>query len=138
MNITLLSDSARIPERKTSGAAGYDIFASQDYWLLAGTRGIVSTGIALEIPQGYYGQLASRSGLALDAGVVVLGGVIDSDYRGEIKVILLNSSEKNMAITCGDRIAQLIIHSYIAPTLLISDTLTDTLRGKGGFGSTGK
>lgn len=132
----ILSDGANLPVRKSAGACGYDIFSYQTITLLPGKTSSVSTGIRLEIPEGYYGRIESRSGLACKS-IHVIGGIIDSDYRGEIKIILHNSSSSEFLVTEGDRIAQLIIQKYETFHLEVTESLSKTDRGEEGFGSTG-
>lgn len=131
-----LKPGAKMPIRASIGAAGYDLFAIEDVTINCFEFTLVSTGVSMAIPEGYYGRVAPRSGLAVKNGVMVGAGVIDSDYRGEIKVALarLNGVYN---IKAGDRIAQLIIEKISTPTLVQVDWLADTTRGDGGFGSTG-
>jgi dUTP pyrophosphatase len=128
-----------LPEYATSGAAGMDVVSAEALILRPGSRVAVATGFAVAIPPGYEIQVRPRSGLALKFGIAVANtpGTIDSDYRGEVKVILVNHSEDNFPIARGDRIAQLVL----APVTLAAWeevlVLDETVRGKGGFGSTG-
>ncbi len=137
MQVRLLSKDARIPTRGSAEAAGYDLYASDDVRIQHGSRAVVSTGIALKIPAGHYGKIESRSGLALNNGLIALAGVIDSDYRGEVKVILANISSETITILTGTRVAQIIIVPYVNPDIMLVDSLEVTQRGSGGFGSTG-
>jgi len=135
-----------IPERATVGSAGYDLKASFEtsfspIVIPPGERRLIKTNLIAEIPTGYYGRIAPRSGLAFKHGIDVLAGVIDSDYRGEIGVILINLDTKApYSVSNGDKVAQLIIEPYAVCDMIIrasgDTTLTD--RGAGGFGSTGK
>lgn len=127
-----------IPAYQTEGSSGLDLHASEDYSLTSGSFGMVSTGIALEIPYGYEGEVRARSGLASKFGIGVLNspGTIDSDYRGEIKVILFNFGKKDFEIKRGDRIAQLIISRVEKIHLVEVKNLESTEREDGGFGST--
>lgn len=135
------SKGAIIPEYKTSGAAGADLCALLDSPLVIkhGKSAIIPTGLFFEIPEGYEIQVRPRSGLAAKNGVTVLNtpGTIDSDYRGEIKVILINLGENDFTVSCGDRIAQMIIAPVTQASFLICENLSQTERGTGGFGSTG-
>ena len=133
-----LFPDAQTPERKSAGAAGYDLtYYGKDIVLCPGARWSFQTGIAVAIPQGCYGRIASRSGLAREKGIAVLGGVIDSDYRGEIQVLLLNTSDfRKCTILPGDRIAQLIIETCHEAEFVEFDSLEETERGANGFGST--
>jgi dUTP pyrophosphatase len=138
MKIKLLDKNAKIPFRANKTDAGADLCSIEDYRIEPLERKAVSTGIALKIPDGYYGRIAPRSGLAYKNGIDVLAGVIDSDYTGEIKVILFNTDKENsFEINKGDRIAQLIIEDHFNFEFEIVNDLTYTTRGSGGFGSTG-
>ena len=134
-------DGATIPLYKTAGAAGADLCAkiSQPLTIKAGKFAMVPTGLYFEIPEGYEVQVRPRSGLAAKNGVTVLNtpGTIDSDYRGEIKVILVNLSDTDFVINNGDRIAQMIVAPVTQAEFIVSDKLSETERGTGGFGSTG-
>ncbi len=129
------------PRYATEGSAGMDLYADiEDKFVLhKNTRTLVSTGISIELPQGYEAQIRPRSGLAAKNGVTVLNtpGTIDSDYRGEIKVILINLSDKDFAIERGMRIAQMVIAPVTMATITETEVLEETARGEGGFGSTG-
>ena len=131
------SPSASVPQRKSDGAAAYDLYASEDRSLFPGIVTTVPTGIQMEIPQGWKGEITSRSGLA-SRGIFVANqpGKIDSDYRGEIKVILYNTNKWEKQIRKGDRIAQFEIHPVYGIEWH-TGTLSETDRGDGGFGSTG-
>ena len=135
------SKGAIIPEYKTSGAAGADLCALLGSPLVIkhGKSAIIPTGLFFEIPEGYEIQVRPRSGLAAKNGVTVLNtpGTIDSDYRGEIKVILINLGENDFTVSCGDRIAQMIIAPVTQASFSICENLSQTERGTGGFGSTG-
>lgn len=135
------SKGAVIPEYKTKGAAGADLCALLDAPLTipAGKFAMVPTGLFFEIPEGYEVQVRPRSGLAAKNGITVLNtpGTIDSDYRGEIKVILINLGSSDFTINSGDRIAQMIIAPVIQASFSIVENLSNTERGSGGFGSTG-
>lgn len=135
--IKKLSPSAVIPSRASSGSAGYDLSASHDAIVCSRGKELIRTDIAIAIPEGYYGRVAPRSGLALKNSIDVGAGVIDCDYRGNIGVILFNHSEKDFVIKIGDRIAQLILEKITTPNVEIVDDLDDTIRGKQGFGHSG-
>lgn len=128
------------PAYATEGAAGMDVVAAEELTLAPGARAAVATGFAIAIPVGYEVQVRPRSGLALKHGVTCLNtpGTIDSDYRGEVKVILANLGSEPLAIARGDRIAQLVPAAVQRATLAEVDSLDDTARGAGGFGSTGR
>ncbi len=128
-----------LPAYATSGAAGMDVVAAEALTLAPGARHAVSTGFAMAIPEGYEVQVRPRSGLALKHGITCLNtpGTIDSDYRGEMKIILANLGDAPFEITRGDRIAQLVPAAVQRAALSEADTLDETVRGAGGFGSTG-
>ena len=128
-----------LPAYATSGAAGMDICAAESLNLRAGKRHAVATGFAFAIPDGYEVQVRPRSGLALKHGITCLNtpGTIDSDYRGEVKVILANLGEDDFMINKGDRIAQIVVAPVTHGHLVEVDDLDETTRGAGGFGSTG-
>jgi len=135
------SKGAVIPEYKTSGAAGADLCALLDAPLTipAGSYAMVPTGLFFEIPEGYEVQVRPRSGLAAKYGVTVLNtpGTIDSDYRGEIKIILINLGSSDFTINSGDRIAQMVVAPVTQASFSLTQSLSETERGTGGFGSTG-
>ncbi|WP_191016752.1 dUTP diphosphatase [Treponema zioleckii] len=135
-------NGAKIPAYQTSGAAGCDVcaFLSEDITLKRGERKMIPTGLSFAIPQGYEIQVRPRSGLAAKNGVTVLNtpGTIDSDYRGEVKVILINLGEEDFTVHNGDRIAQLVVAPVTIGNFVSVETLDETARGTGGFGSTGK
>lgn len=138
MKIKLIDKNSKLPTRGTEHAAGYDLYSLHDYYVYPQEWTMVKTGITMEIPSGYYGRIAPRSGLAYKHGIDTLAGVIDSDYRGEIGVILLNThKEQIFTIKAGDRIAQIIFEKYYTFDFNLVDSLEETNRGEGGFGSTG-
>lgn len=128
------------PAYATAGAAGMDVVAAEDLDLAPGARHAVATGFAMAIPEGYEVQVRPRSGLALKHGITCLNtpGTIDSDYRGEVKVILANLGDAPFPIRRGDRIAQLVPAPVQRARFAMVDSLDDTARGSGGFGSTGQ
>ena len=128
-----------LPEYATPGSAGVDLRASEECVLLPGERALVPTGIRIALPAGYEAQVRPRSGLTLKHGVVLPNspGTIDSDYRGEIKVIVLNLSDTPFTIKPGDRIAQMVVAPISRVEWVESDALDETIRGENGFGSTG-
>lgn len=140
MKIKFLDSNAKLPTRGSAGAAGYDLYASKSCVIEPGQCVLIHTGISLEIPEGFWGGIYARSGLATKRGLRPANcvGVIDSDYRGEIMVALYNDSSSDQEIKIGDRIAQLVFHQVWLDGWQIVDELTDTNRGEGGFGSTGK
>ena len=128
-----------LPAYATSGAAGMDVVSAEDVTIAPGARHAVATGLALAIPQGYEVQVRPRSGLALKYGITVPNtpGTIDSDYRGELKVILINHGTEPFAIQRGDRVAQLVLAPVVQAAWEEVTELDATDRGEGGFGSTG-
>lgn len=133
-----------LPAYQTAEAAGFDLVAAlaegEEMVLEPGARALVPTGLVLEIPSGHEGQVRPRSGLALKHGVTVLNapGTIDADYRGEVKVILVNLGEAPFRILRGERIAQFVAAPVTRAELVAVDAVGDTARGAGGFGSTGR
>lgn len=133
-----LSDNAIKPSRGTAYSAGYDLYSAEDVVVEPLSRKLIKTNIALAIPLGFYGRIAPRSGLALKHGIDVLAGVIDSDYRGDIGVILYNTDTNNSySVRIGDRIAQIIFEKCYSP-ILIESNLSQTDRANNGYGHTGK
>ncbi len=130
-----------LPAYATDGAAGADLCAAVDAEMIIepGARAAVPTGLVLEIPQGYEGQVRPRSGLAIKAGLTIVNapGTIDSDYRGELKVLLVNLGSESVSIGRGDRIAQLLVAPVTRASFIETEDLTSSERGEGGFGSTG-
>lgn len=128
-----------LPEYRTDGASGMDVLAAEEVTLAPGARHAVATGLAVAIPHGYELQVRPRSGLALRHGITVPNtpGTVDCDYRGELKVILINHGAEPFAVRRGDRIAQLVLTPVARASWLKVDELDATLRGDGGFGSTG-
>ena len=141
IKIKLLNEFAKVPTRGSAQAAGYDLYAATNYDIEIPPHKTekIGTGIAIEIPEDYFGGVYARSGLATKQGLRPANciGVIDADYRGEIIVALHNDTMYTQKIKAGDRIAQLIIQPYLNVDFNVVDELTDTERGNGGFGSTG-
>lgn len=135
-----LADGATVPSYGTEYSAGADLYAASECEINAGETVMVHTQIAMEIPEGYAGFVFARSGLATKRGLAPANkvGVIDSDYRGEIMVSIYNQSGEKQIIAKGERIAQLVIMPYIAADFVETDALSETVRGEGGFGSTGR
>ena len=129
-----------LPAYATHGAAGMDIVSAEDVTLPPGSRAMIATGFAIAIPDGYEVQVRPRSGLALKHGITCLNspGTIDSDYRGEIRIILANLGQEAFVVTRGERIAQLVPAAVQRAEICEVEMLEDTLRGSGGFGSTGR
>ena len=135
LQVQKLSDDVFVPLRKSTGAAGYDLIAPKGGILSKGLS-IAGIGVKIALPPGHYGRIACRSSLAAK-NLSVEAGVIDNDYRGEIKVLLRNHSDEPYHYKRGERIAQLIVTPYGQPQVVVTDNLNNTERGEGGFGSTG-
>ncbi|WP_033154052.1 dUTP diphosphatase [Pseudobutyrivibrio ruminis] len=142
INILRMTDSAKLPERGSVSAAGYDLFAdvAEDVTIAPHETKMIGTGLAMEIPEGYFGGIFARSGLSAKEGLRPANcvGVVDSDYRGEIKVALHNDGEQARVITPAEKIAQLVVVPFLSVDFNEVSSLSDTARGEGGFGSTGK
>ncbi|GAA5955088.1 hypothetical protein JCM3765_003191 [Sporobolomyces pararoseus] len=131
------SDKARIPTRGSALAAGYDLYSSEEKTVPARGQALIGTDISIAIPEGTYGRVAPRSGLGVKHSITTGAGVIDADYRGKVGVLLFNLGDKDFEIKEGDRIAQLIIEKIVTPEPQEVSSLDETVRGAGGFGSTG-
>jgi dUTP pyrophosphatase len=129
-----------LPSYATAGSAGMDLRAAEDLTLRPGARALVATGIAIALPENHEAQIRPRSGLAVKHGVTVLNapGTVDADYRGEIKVPLINHGSEDFVIARGDRIAQIVVAQVTMAELVEVETLDETARGAGGFGSSGR
>jgi len=138
LKIQKLHDAAKLPSYAHDTDAGLDLYAVETMSIQAGQRAQIPIGIALAIPQGYVGLIWDKSGLSHKAGLKTLGGVVDAGYRGEIFIGILNTSDAQYVCTAGDKIAQMLIQKVEQPQLVVVDTLEDTTRGVGAFGSTGK
>ena len=143
LKIKKLRENAKVPNRATSGSAGLDLCASIDepITLEGGATAVIPTGIAIALPSANYGAFVfPRSGIAVKHGIGLLNsvGVIDSDYRGEIRVVLLNHGKEPQTVEHGERVAQMLITPVLTPAYEEVPELDDTARGVGGFGSTGK
>lgn len=132
-----LDPNAVLPTRGSQSAAGLDLYSIEAITLNPNERRVIRTGLAVAIPEGYYGRVAPRSGLAIQKGVDVLAGVIDADYRGEIGCLLHNVGEERIDLPAQSKICQLIIEKIITPAAMWTNRLSETGRGSGGFGSTG-
>lgn len=140
IGIRLLSDKAQMPRQATPESAGADLCSSESMTIYPNDIRLVHTGLQMDIPKGYHVEVRSRSGLALREGVFVLNspGTVDSDYTGEIGVILCNAGKEPFNIDVGDRIAQMVvIHHEVPSFTLVNEIQKDTERGSGGFGHTG-
>jgi len=140
LKIKKLTSDALIPAYQTKESAGFDLHAVEGCIIKPGERKLIGTGLAFEIEFGYEVQIRPRSGLAYKHGITVLNtpGTIDSDYRGEIKVLLINHSEEVFEIKKGERVAQAVVAPVVQAEIVEVEELSDTQRGSGGFGSTGK
>ena len=131
-------EGGALPEYSSAGAAGADLRASEAVVLPPGERAAVPTGLRLELPAGHVGLVWPRSGLAVRHGLDTLAGVIDSDYRGEVKVVLVNHGREAVRIEAGDRIAQLLLQRVERASFVRAEDLAQSARGPDGFGSTGR
>jgi len=140
LKIKRLNKNAIIPQYQSELAAGFDLHSIEDCILKKGERKLIKTGLAFEIEDGYEVQIRPRSGLAYKHGITVLNspGTIDADYRGEIMVLLINLGDEDFEIKKNERIAQAVVAPVVQAKFTEVDELSDTKRGKGGFGSTGK
>lgn len=139
IEIKKLADDATIPTKSNVSDAGWDLYSSGMATIVySGERKLISTDISIAIPDGYCGLIWPRSGLSVNNGIDILAGVIDSGYRGEVKVCMLNTSDTLVHIHPGDRVAQLIIQKVEDVSFTEVKNLDDTSRGDGGFGSTGR
>lgn len=138
LRVLRLRPTAHLPARATPYAAGYDLKAEVGVEIPPGGRVLVPTGLAIAVPPGTYGRIAPRSGLAWKHGLDVGAGVIDADYRGELKVLLFNLGLRSASLAAGERVAQLVLERVATPPVLEVSALEETARGAGGFGSTGK
>ncbi len=138
IKVKKLEDDAITPTRTNASDAGWDLYSTVSSSIESKNRDMISTGISIEIPDGYVGLVWPRSGLSVKSGIDVLAGVIDSGYRGEIKVCLYNTSDQQVDIIKGDRIAQIIFQQLPDFEMIEADVLNGSSRGEGGFGSSGK
>ena len=140
IKILKLDQRAKMPTLGSPSAAGADIYALEGFTVKAGETVLAKTGLAAEIPEGYVGLMCARSGIALKRGLAPANkvGIVDSDYRGELMVAIHNHSNTDQSIEAGERMAQLVIVPYLRAEYELADTLSETSRGEGGFGSTGK
>jgi dUTP pyrophosphatase len=136
-----LNELAKVPTRGSDSAAGYDLYAATEAKIIIYPHStlMISTGLSLELPEGYFGAIFARSGLASKQGLRPANcvGVVDSDYRGEVKVALHNDTDLVQSFEAGDRIAQLVLLPYVEMTFVETEEITETERGEDGFGSTG-
>lgn len=141
MIIKIKTESGFLPQYETEGSAGMDIraYLEAPITIPAGKRALIPTGLFMEIPTGYEVQIRARSGLAVKYGIGLTNGIgtIDSDYRGEIKVSLINWGDEEFTVNDGDRIAQMVVCRYETAEVVVAEELSETARGEGGFGHTG-
>ncbi|EEB09290.1 deoxyuridine 5'-triphosphate nucleotidohydrolase [Schizosaccharomyces japonicus yFS275] len=133
-----LSDKATIPTRGSEHAAGYDLYAARETIIPKHGKGLVETDLIIAVPENTYGRIAPRSGLAFKHFIDTGAGVVDSDYRGHLRVLLFNHSDEDYVVSPGDRVAQLVLERIMTPPVVEVSDIEDTVRGAGGFGSTGK
>eukprot|EP00088_Acartia_fossae_P070812 TRINITY_DN9573_c0_g1_i2.p1 TRINITY_DN9573_c0_g1~~TRINITY_DN9573_c0_g1_i2.p1 ORF type:complete len:175 (+),score=55.45 TRINITY_DN9573_c0_g1_i2:2-526(+) len=138
LQVAKLTEKAIIPTRGSQKAAGYDLYSAYDYQIPPRGKILAKTDIQIKVPHGTYGRVAPRSGLAWKQHIDIGAGVVDEDYRGNVGVVMFNHSEVQVDIKAGDRIAQLVCEKICYPDIKVLDTLDETERGEGGFGSTGK
>ncbi|GBG32098.1 Deoxyuridine 5'-triphosphate nucleotidohydrolase [Hondaea fermentalgiana] len=135
--VSKLSEKATVPTRGSAEAAGLDLYAAHDAVIPAAGKGLVKTDLAMQVPLGTYGRVAPRSGLAWKKHVDVGAGVIDRDYRGNVGVVLFNHAQEDLEVKVGDRIAQLVLEKVSMAPVREVESLDESARGEGGFGSTG-
>jgi dUTP pyrophosphatase len=138
LKIKRLDARAVLPSYQTEGSSGLDLVAIETQTIRVGERALIRTGLAMEIPPGYEGQIRPRSGIASRIGVITVLGTVDADYRGEVSVLLLNHGALPFALRPGERFAQLVICPVARANVVEAEELGDTARGTGGFGSTGR
>jgi dUTP pyrophosphatase len=133
-----LTESAKAPHKANRTDAGHDLYSDEDSWVFARQRQVIKTGISIQMPDNLAGLIWPRSGLSVKQGIDVLAGVVDAGYRGEIMVCLYNTSDDDVEIKRGDRIAQMIFQEVPVVSLQLREELGSSQRGSNGFGSTGK
>lgn len=140
IKIQKINEDATLPKYARPGDSGADLFSTRDYTLKPGEKVLIGTGIKLQIPEGYEGQIRSKSGLAAKHGIAVLNspGTIDSHFRGEVGVILINHGRESYNVEKGQKVAQLVFQKVEQGRFKLAESLDETVRGEGGFGSTGK
>jgi dUTP pyrophosphatase len=138
LKIKKLNEDAKVPSYAHHDDAGFDLYTVKDIVLKSGQREMIPTGIAMEIPEGYVGLVWDKSGLAMKHGLKTIGGVVDSMYRGEIMIGVINLSKEDYTFLKGHKVAQMIIQKKEKVDFEEVKELSDTMRGEGGFGSTGK
>jgi len=138
VKIKRLKPNAILPKYAHDGDAAMDLYSVENYVVPSGKRQLVSTGIAMEFPEGFFASIRDRSGLAMKKGITILGGVVEYTYRGEYGVVLLNTGGEDFVINAGDRIAQVVIQPVATAVVEEVSELSGTARGVGAWGSTGK
>jgi dUTP pyrophosphatase len=140
MLVKRLTPTAKLPTKAYSGDAGWDLYAdvTEAITIPPQSRKLIPTGCSFSIPYGYYGRIADRSSVAWKSGGHVLAGVVDSSYRGEVKIVLMNLSDTDIVISPGDKISQMVVTQIYTGNLTEVEELENTVRGEGGFGSSGK
>jgi len=137
VKVKKLKGNAIVPRYARDGDAAMDLYSTEDYVVEAGKRVLVSTGIAMELPEGYWANIRGKSGLAWKKGISILGGVIEHTYRGEYGVVVLNTGDEDFVIRKGDKVAQVVIAPVASVGIEVVGELGDSERGDGAFGSTG-
>jgi len=137
IKVKKLKENAIVPRYAHSGDAAMDLFSAEDCVIASGKRKLVSTGISMELPEGYFSSIRGKSGLAYKKGICILGGVIEYTYRGEYGVIVLNTGDEDFEIQAGDKIAQVVIAPVASVGVEEVGELSETIRGEDAFGSTG-
>jgi dUTP pyrophosphatase len=138
IRVKKLKENAVVPRYAHDGDAAMDLYSTEDYVVAVGQRGLVSTGIAMELPEGYWANVRGKSGLALKRGISILGGVIEHTYRGEYGVVVLNTGDEDFVIRAGDKVAQVVIAPVATADVEVVEELSDSVRGDGAWGSTDK
>ncbi len=138
LKIQRTDKEVELPKYAHEGDAAFDLRSIEDTTIPPSEKHIIQTGIKMAIPQGYFGNIRDRSGLAAKQAAHVLAGVVDSGYRGDVGVVMINLGKEPIEIKKGDRVAQMLIQKIETPTIVEAENLDDTTRGDGGFGSTGK
>jgi dUTP pyrophosphatase len=139
IEVKLLNTAGKIPSKNSEAEAGYDLYCSEDQFIKPMERSLIKTGIAMAIPFGYYGHISDRSGMALKKGAHCLGKIVDSSYRGELGVIILNTDMyETIKIQKGDRMAQIIFKKYENVSFTETDLLEESQRADSGYGSSGR
>lgn len=138
VKIKRLNEDAKIPSYAHPGDAGMDLYSCEDAIIKSGERGLIGTGLSIELPEGYVSLIWDKSGLAANKGIKTMAGVIEYTYRGEYKIALFNTSKEDWIIKKGDKIAQILIQPIATAEVIEVDELSETIRGHGAFGSTGK